>query len=265
MRLEMVEMERLLGMADFNVKQMTMLLVDFLQNSSGKRYGVNCWRILEMGSCSPMNDPSCGGLFCLFLSVTKFAVGSVSDSSNHQERMVYSSKNVVAEFASKLTAEEAKTVEEKDGFLSAKPPKIPSLHVSKLLEVATKFRILEKLDLWNGMIYWLQWMLLLRMGWISVFEDSMAAGAFGATHIGIFMFCSAGNEVSFDGSVSNEAPWILAPSSPRYMSPVYTGSNGSESAAFCAPESLTDIDARDKIVLCEGGGGTALQRTYSEG
>ena len=41
------------------------------------------------------------------------------------------------------------------------------------------------------------------------------------------------------------------------MSLVYTGSNGSESAAFCAPESLTDIDVRDKIVLCEGGGGTA--------
>lgn len=37
--------------------------------------------------------------------------------------MVYSYKNVAAEFASKLTAEEAKTVEDKDGFLSANPKK----------------------------------------------------------------------------------------------------------------------------------------------
>ncbi|KAJ6962557.1 hypothetical protein NC652_001271 [Populus alba x Populus x berolinensis] len=39
---------------DYNVKQMAMLLGDLLQNSSGKRYGVNCWRILEMGSCSAL-------------------------------------------------------------------------------------------------------------------------------------------------------------------------------------------------------------------
>ncbi|KAJ6393781.1 hypothetical protein OIU77_023088 [Salix suchowensis] len=100
------------------------------------------------------------------------------------------------------------------------------------------------------------------------------------------MVCSAGNEGSYNGSLSNEAPWILTvgastidgsiradvlweirslffgeslfqPNSPPYMSPVYTGSHGSESAAFCAPESLSDIDVRDKIVLCEGGGGTA--------
>ncbi|KAJ6946402.1 hypothetical protein NC651_001211 [Populus alba x Populus x berolinensis] len=50
----MVVMKRLLGMADYNVKQMAMLLGDLLQNSSGKRYGVNCWRILEMGSCSAL-------------------------------------------------------------------------------------------------------------------------------------------------------------------------------------------------------------------
>ena len=50
---------------------------------------------------------------------------------------------------------------------------------------------------------------LLRMGWFSVFEDSMAVGAFGATHTGIFMVCSAGNEGPYNGSLSNEAPWIL--------------------------------------------------------
>jgi len=54
MRVDMVVMKRLLGMADYNVKQMAMLLGDLLQNSSGKRYGVNCWRILEMGSCSAL-------------------------------------------------------------------------------------------------------------------------------------------------------------------------------------------------------------------
>jgi hypothetical protein len=36
---------------------------------------------------------------------------------------------------------------------------------------------------------------------------------------------------------------VFQPISPPYMSLVYTSSNGSKSAAFCAPESLTDIDA----------------------
>ncbi|KAJ7010795.1 hypothetical protein NC653_001301 [Populus alba x Populus x berolinensis] len=83
---------------DYNVKQMAMLLGDLLQNSSGKRYGVNCWRILEMGSCSALvrraqfcfyppvkissnllDAPCCGSLFCLSLSVSKFAAGFVSE------------------------------------------------------------------------------------------------------------------------------------------------------------------------------------------
>jgi hypothetical protein len=63
-------------------------------------------------------------------------------SSNHQERMVYSYRHVATGFAAKLTAEEAKAVEDKDGFLSQSPKNtVFSTYnsQSKLLGVAKKF------------------------------------------------------------------------------------------------------------------------------
>ncbi|CAK7335405.1 unnamed protein product [Dovyalis caffra] len=325
-------------------------------------------------------------------------------SSNHQERLVYSYRNVVTGFAAKLTAEEAEAMENKDGFLSAKPQKILYLHTTH----SPNFLGLQKnLGFWRNSTYgkgviigvldtgispdhpsfsdegvpppppkWkgkcnfngtvcnnkligardfvssnaappfdeeghgthtastaagnfvnganvfgnangtavgmapLAHLAIYKVcsdfgcadsdilaamdaavedgvDWFGAFfEDSIAMGAFGATQKGIFVSCSAGNEGPYNGSLSNEAPWILTvgastidrsiradvllgnskqflgeslfqPNSPPYMSLVYAGANGSESAAFCAPESLTDIDVKGKIVLCERGGGIA--------
>ncbi|KAK9277603.1 hypothetical protein L1049_007148 [Liquidambar formosana] len=51
-------------------------------------------------------------------------------SSNQQQRMVYSYRNVVTGFAARLTAEEAKAMEEKDGFVSARPERRLSLQTT---------------------------------------------------------------------------------------------------------------------------------------
>ncbi|XP_054823407.1 subtilisin-like protease 3 [Prosopis cineraria] len=120
------------------------------------------------------------------------------------------------------------------------------------------------------------------------FHDSIALGAFSAVQQGVFVACSAGNSGPDDASLSNEAPWILTVGAssidrkmvamaklgngsqyegqsvfqpkdfPSTLLPlVYAGANGNESSAFCAPESLQNVDVKGKIVLCEQGGDIA--------
>ncbi|KAG6780992.1 hypothetical protein POTOM_013872 [Populus tomentosa] len=129
--------------------------------------------------------------------------------------------------------------------------------------------------------------LSLSLGGPSVpfYEDSIAIGAFGAIQKGIFVSCAAGNSGPFNESLSNEAPWILTVGASTvdrsiratvmlgnnaqydgesfyqptnfssFLLPLfYAGSNGNESAAFCDPGSLKDVDVRGKVVLCERGG-----------
>ncbi|KDP25552.1 hypothetical protein JCGZ_20708 [Jatropha curcas] len=50
--------------------------------------------------------------------------------SNTQHRIIYSYQHVASGFAAKLTAEEAKGMEQKDGFVSARPQKILPLHTT---------------------------------------------------------------------------------------------------------------------------------------
>lgn len=118
------------------------------------------------------------------------------------------------------------------------------------------------------------------------FNDSTAIGTFAAIQKGIFVSCAAGNSGPFSGSLVNGAPWILTvgastidrsivataklgnaqefdgetvfqPSnfSPASLPLAYAGKNGKQESVFCANGSLSDIDFKGKVVLCERGGG----------
>uniref|UniRef100_A0A6J0PB25 Subtilisin-like protease SBT1.2 n=1 Tax=Elaeis guineensis var. tenera TaxID=51953 RepID=A0A6J0PB25_ELAGV len=117
------------------------------------------------------------------------------------------------------------------------------------------------------------------------FNDGIAIGAFRAVEKGIFVSCAAGNEGPFNGTVSNEAPWILTVGAstidreirvtvelgngveligqsayqPRdFLSTelplVYPGLHGGSRAAVCKSGSLEDIDVRGKVVVCDADG-----------
>lgn len=71
-------------------------------------------------------------------------------SSSQKQRMVYSYRNVITGFAAKLTAEEVKVMENKQGFISAHPEKILPLHTTH----STQFLGLHKsLGLWKHSSY----------------------------------------------------------------------------------------------------------------
>ncbi|KAK2631904.1 hypothetical protein EUGRSUZ_L02292 [Eucalyptus grandis] len=52
-------------------------------------------------------------------------------SSNQEQRMVHSYQHAISGFAAKLTAEEAKAVQEKDGVLQVHPEEVLSLHTTR--------------------------------------------------------------------------------------------------------------------------------------
>ncbi|KAJ8526851.1 hypothetical protein K7X08_029328 [Anisodus acutangulus] len=117
------------------------------------------------------------------------------------------------------------------------------------------------------------------------YEDNIALGAFSAMEKGIFVSCAAGNSGPSRSTTANEAPWILTvgastidreikatallgnnqefdgqsafqPSDfpPTLLPLVYPGSSASDSnATFCTLASLNNMDVTGKIVLCEGG------------
>ncbi|CAI9291423.1 unnamed protein product [Lactuca saligna] len=132
--------------------------------------------------------------------------------------------------------------------------------------------------------------LSLSLGGASVpfYEDGVAVGAFSAIQKGIFVSCSAGNSGPFNSTLSNEAPWILTVGAStidrniratvylgnkalldgeslfqpkdfpqNFMPLVYPGLTGGQQAAWCAKGSLTSIDVKGKVVICDRGGGVA--------
>ncbi|XP_023747188.1 subtilisin-like protease [Lactuca sativa] len=132
--------------------------------------------------------------------------------------------------------------------------------------------------------------LSLSLGGLSLpfYEDGIAVGAFSAIQKGIFVSCSAGNSGPFNSTLSNEAPWILTVGAStmdrniratvylgnkalldgeslfqpkdfpqNFMPLVYPGLTGGQQAAWCAKGSLTSIDVKGKVVICDRGGGVA--------
>ncbi|XP_065858908.1 subtilisin-like protease [Euphorbia lathyris] len=70
--------------------------------------------------------------------------------SNKQQRVIYSYRNVASGFAAKLTADEAKAMEDKDGFVSARPQKIFSLHTT---HTPNFLGLHQNLGVWNSSNY----------------------------------------------------------------------------------------------------------------
>ena len=130
--------------------------------------------------------------------------------------------------------------------------------------------------------------LSLSLGGDSVpfFSDTIAIGSFAAIQKGIFVSCSAGNSGPFNGTLSNEAPWILTVGAstvdrrfvatarlgngeqidgeslpqhsnfPSTLSPlVYAGMSSKPNSSLCGEGALEGMDVKGKIVLCERGGG----------
>ncbi|XP_009781099.2 subtilisin-like protease [Nicotiana sylvestris] len=124
------------------------------------------------------------------------------------------------------------------------------------------------------------------------YSDNIAVGAFSAMERGIFVSCSAGNSGPYRFTISNEAPWILTvgastidrkikatavlgnneeydgesafqPSDfpPTLLPLAYPGNDASDSyAKFCTPDSLNNMNVMGKIVLCEVGNTTRVNK-----
>ncbi|KAJ9173502.1 hypothetical protein P3X46_016625 [Hevea brasiliensis] len=70
--------------------------------------------------------------------------------SNQQRRIIYSYRNVVSGFAAKLTADEAKAMEEKGGLVLARPQKILPLHTT---HSPNFLGLYQNLGLWRNSNY----------------------------------------------------------------------------------------------------------------
>ncbi|KAJ8767622.1 hypothetical protein K2173_018180 [Erythroxylum novogranatense] len=80
----------------------------------------------------------------------------VDISDNGEERMVHAYRNVVSGFAAKLTAEEVKAMEQKDGFLSARPQKLLQVHTThspRFLGLQHSFAFWSFSSVWESSSY----------------------------------------------------------------------------------------------------------------
>ncbi|ERN19432.1 subtilisin-like protease SBT1.1 [Amborella trichopoda] len=121
------------------------------------------------------------------------------------------------------------------------------------------------------------------------YSDPIAIGAFGAIRKGVFITCSAGNSGPSESSVSNAAPWLMTvgasyldrtfPTSIRlgdgrtfkgsslYSGPptkslplVYADTAGDQGSEYCTDGSLSKKLVTGKIVVCERGMNSRVQK-----
>nr|CAD1843750.1 unnamed protein product [Ananas comosus var. bracteatus] len=124
------------------------------------------------------------------------------------------------------------------------------------------------------------------------YDDAVAIGTMAAAAWGIFVSTSAGNEGPREGSVENDAPWVLTVGAstidrtvrstvklgngqqiygesayqpgnfPATQLPIaYPGARGISRAKTCSDGSLDGVNVRGKIVLCEtGGANTSVEK-----
>ncbi|KAK3019796.1 hypothetical protein RJ639_003783 [Escallonia herrerae] len=146
---------------------------------------------------------------------------------NDQSRMVHMYRNVVSGFAARLSPEEVKAMEKKDGFVSARPQRTLSLHTT---HTPNFLGLHQNLGFWKGSNY--------GKGVIIGLMDS------GITP----------NHPSFsdDGVPPPPRKW-----KGKCQLKGKACQNGDQNAAWCADGSLKNADVKGKVVLCQRGGGIA--------
>lgn len=113
------------------------------QISSLKTYIVHVKKPQTSGVLS-VSDQDLKTWYQTFLPSTTPTIATTR--SSHYPRLVHAYKNVASGFAARLTADEVKAMEKKDGFVSAREEKIYSLHTTHTPKFLGLF---QGLGLWN--------------------------------------------------------------------------------------------------------------------
>ncbi|KAI3711073.1 hypothetical protein L2E82_40886 [Cichorium intybus] len=129
-------------------------------------------------------------------------------------------------------------------------------------------------------------------GYRQLYNDIIDIASFAATQKGIFVSCSAGNSGPTNATLSNEAPWILTVGAStidrrirtsvylgnkklydgeslyqpkdfnhKFRPLVYPGKDGDTNAANCLEGSLEQIDVKGKVVLCDMGWSSGVEKS----
>ncbi|GAU20691.1 hypothetical protein TSUD_231050 [Trifolium subterraneum] len=139
--------------------------------------------------------------------------------SQNQQRVIFSYRNIVDGFAVKLTAEEAKSLEEKEEVLSIRPEKVFSLHTT---HTPSFLGLQQNQELWQN--------------------SNLGKGIIiGVLDTGIY---------PLHPSFSDEG----MPSPPAKWNGHCSLNTSDDSIAFCDPFSMKNVDVKGKVVLCDQGG-----------